>query len=485
MKRKIIIGLLIFFLVFISSGFYLIRNIEHVTSSLDGLLMLHEVELIRQRLLIEIKRTQLDLQLRNTAYAGSVDQMVTHVMALNEVIHNCFECHHTAQVTARLDALQSSIDEYEAALSRVLTLRANRQRLAREQGRAFQLGNWIVAEVDNINDLTTRKLRTTTTAALAENRRTKNFIYGILIAAPLLALGLSLVFLRWFTRPVTVLTDATRRLEAGDLTHRVEGLHDEYADVAASFNKMALSLKEHYEKMQWAEQVVILGELAGGLAHEIKNPLAGVKASLEVLSTDPTIIPENKDVLTKAAEQVRRMEGLIRNFMSFARPPAPQLAEVDIHAVLDSTVGLLQRHPLFSRSREGRISLVKDYGLPMPVLTADPAQLQQVFLNLVLNAAEAIPEGGTVTVSTGCDPDGKSLFIRITDTGKGVDPVIREKIFQPFFTTKAKGTGLGLSISKRLVEQQGGTIRFEDYNGAGVSFVIRFPMPEHAEVPDR
>jgi signal transduction histidine kinase len=485
MKRKILIGLLIFFLVFLSSGFYIIGNIEHVTSSLGGLLMLHKVSLIRQQLLIEIRRTQLDLQLRNTPYAGNVDKMVTHVMALDETIHNCFECHHTAQVTARLDALQSSIDKYEDALSGVLTLRANGHQLAREQERAFQLGNQIGAEVDNINDLTIRKLHTTTTAALEENRRTKNFIYGILIAAPLLALGLSLAFLRWFTRPVAVLVNATRRLENGDLSHRIEGLHDEYGDVAASFNKMALSLKEHYEKMQWAEQVVILGELAGGLAHEIKNPLAGVKASLEVLSTDPTIIPENKDVLSKAAEQVRRMEGLIRNFMSFARPPAPQLADVDIHDVLDSAIGLLQRHPLFGRNRDGRITLVKDYQLPTPVLTADPAQLQQVFLNLVLNAAEAIPEGGTITVSTGCDPDGKSRFIRITDTGKGVDPVIREKIFQPFFTTKAKGTGLGLSISKRLVDQQGGTIRLEDHNGGGVSFVIHFPMPASAEVSDR
>jgi signal transduction histidine kinase len=482
MKQKFIIGLVIFFLVFISSGFYIITNIEKVTSSLDGLILLHQVELIRERLLTELKRTQLDLQLRNTRYAGSVDTMVTHVMELSEIVNSCFECHHAAQVTTRLDALQISIDAYKNALSRVLTLRANKQRLASEQDSAFQIGSDIVAEVNNITDLTTRKLRTSTTAALEDTRHMKVFIYTILITGPFVALGLSLLFLRWFTRPVSVLMHAIRQLQSGDLSYRIDGLYDEYAEVADSFNKMAVSLKEHYDRMQWAEQVVILGELAGGLAHEIKNPLAGVKASMEVLSMDPTVSDENKDVLTKAAEQVKRMEVLIKSFMNFARPPASQFAVTNVHTVLDSTMALAQRHPLFGRDRVGGITLIKNYDVQLPSMIADPAQMQQVILNLLLNAADAMPDGGTITVSTLFDPEQESITVRIRDTGKGVDESLREKIFQPFFTTKAKGTGLGLSISKRLVEQQGGTLRLEDHNGAGVSFVITFPVFSRTEV---
>lgn len=483
MKRKIIIGLVIFFLLFLSSGFYIITNIEKVTSSLDGLLLLHQVELAREHLLAELKRAQLDLQLRNTRYGRSVDTMVTHVMELSGIVNSCFECHHTAQVTTRLDALQISIDAYKNALSRVLTMRANKQRLASEQNRAFQLGSDIVAEVTNITDLTTRKLRISTNAALADTRHMKIFIYTILITAPVVALGFSLVFLRWFTRPVSILVHATRQLRSGDLSYRVEGLHDEYVEVADAFNQMAVSLKEHCDRMQWAEQVVILGELAGGLAHEIKNPLAGVKASMEILSTDPTVSAENKDVLAMATEQVKRMEALIKSFMSFARPPAPQFTITNIHAVLDSTLALVQRHPLFGNDRAGKITVIKNYDVKLPTMIADPAQMQQVFMNLLLNAADAMPEGGTITVSTLYDPEQECMTIRLQDTGKGIDESIREKIFQPFFTTKAKGTGLGLSISTRLVEQQGGRLQLEDNGGSGVSFVITLPVHTRVEVP--
>jgi signal transduction histidine kinase len=311
----------------------------------------------------------------------------------------------------------------------------------------------------------------------------KVFLYTILIAAPVTALALSLLFLRWFTRPVTVIVHAIRQLRSGDLSYRIEGLHDEYVEVADSFNTMAVSLKEHYDRMQWAEQVVILGELAGGLAHEIKNPLAGVKASMEILSTDPTVSEENKDVLTKATDQVKRMEALIKNFMNFARPPAPQLADTNIHAILESTLALAQRHPLFGKNRAGKITLVKDYNDQLPNILADPAQMQQVFLNLLLNAADAMPDGGTITITTQFESEQECLTVRFRDTGKGVDESIREKIFQPFFTTKVKGTGLGLSITKRLVEQQGGGIRIENHNGKGVSFVIAFPLFTRTEVP--
>ncbi|MEK6744810.1 MAG: ATP-binding protein [Nitrospirota bacterium] len=483
MKRKIIIGLMIFFLVFISSGFYIITNIEKVTSSLDGLILLHQVEIIRERLLVELKRTQLDLQLRNTQHARSGDTIVTHVKALSDLVNVCFECHHTAQVTARLDSLQTSIDAYKNALSRVFTMRANKQRLVSEQENAFEISSEIVAEVININDLTTKKLRSSTTAALDDTRNMKVFLYTILITAPVSALVLSLLFLRWFTRPVSVLVHAIRQLRSGDLSYRIDGLHDEYIEVADSFNTMAVSLKEHYDRMQWAEQVVILGELAGGLAHEIKNPLAGVKASMEILSTDPAVSEENKDVLTKAAEQVKRMEALIKSFMNFARPPAPQLADTNIHAVLESTLALAQRHPLFGKSRVGRITVVKNFDDQLPSILADPAQMQQVFLNLLLNAADEMPDGGTITITTQFESEMECLTIRIRDTGKGVDDGLREKIFQPFFTTKAKGTGLGLSISKRLVEQQGGGIRIENHNGNGVSFIIAFPLFTRTEVP--
>ena len=483
MKRKIIIGLVLFCLIFLVGGYAVVRTIEQSNADLNNLVLLHQVELVREQLLIELKRTQLDLQVKHTRYAGSVDTMFLHVSAMDDVIRMCFECHHSASVSARLDALHEGIEHYKEALSRVLTMRANGPRLAEEKDRAYRIGEDIVAEVGNINDLTSRKLRVHSTRALAEGKRTQFLIFVILSVTPALALGLSVLFLRGFTRPVRTLLQATRRLREGDLSYRIDGLRDEYGEVADSFNRMAVSLKDHLERMQWAEQAVVLGELAGGLAHEIKNPLAGVKASVEVLAMDPSMTPENKDVLDKVAEQIRRMEGLIKSFMSFARPPAPQFTVMDMHAVIDSTIALTQRHPLFAKGRPARIVIVKDYDLRTPPMTADPTQLQQVFLNLLLNAAEAMPEGGTITVQTRYDTETETLVVRVRDTGTGVDAAIRDKIFQPFFTTKGKGTGLGLSITKRLVEQQGGLIRYENGEGGGGVFVITVPVPVAAEVP--
>ena len=483
MKRKIVIGLILFCFIFFVSGYAVITTMEMTSADLNNLLLLHQVEIVREQLLIELKRAQMNLQLKNTPYAPNINVVVDQILELDGVVDTCFECHHAASVSLRLDALKSSIENYKDALSRVLTLSANARLIRQEQDYAYRIGEEIIAEVTNINDLAIRKLRAHTVRALDEGRRTKTIVYGILGGTPVLALFLSALFIRGFTRPVKVLMDATRRLEKGDLDYRIRGLTDEYGEVADSFNRMASSLKQHLEHMQWAEQVVVLGELAGGLAHEIKNPLAGVKASVEVLSQDESITEENREVLVKVAEQVRRMEVLIKSFMSFARPPAPQFTTVNMHSIIDSTLQLAQRHPLFSTKREGRIIVNKEYDPMVPEVSIDPTQFQQVFMNLLLNAAEAMPNGGEISIRTTYDRQNDSMEIRFGDTGKGVDNTLRKNLFQPFFTTKPKGTGLGLSISKRLVEQQGGTIRLESGREGGAVFIITLPLPVAVEVP--
>jgi signal transduction histidine kinase len=137
-------------------------------------------------------------------------------------------------------------------------------------------------------------------------------------------------------------------LKKGDLSYRIEGLQDEFGEVAASFNEMAKSLRDDCLRMQWAEQLVVLGEMAGGLAHEIKNPLAGIKASMEVLSMDTTLAEENRDVLLKGVEQIKRIEVLLKGLLNFARPPKPDFMPVDVNSVLDITIGLALRHPQFA-----------------------------------------------------------------------------------------------------------------------------------------
>lgn len=479
MKRKIIIGLSVFSLLFLISAIYVIGTIERATTKLDNLIKLHRVELLREQLLIEIKRAQSDLYLKDTRYARSMDTIVTDVMTMSSSINTCFECHHSELVIKKLYDLKDRTEQYKNALSRAFTIRANAGRLSAEEDNAFRIGAGLISEVNNIISMTNAKLEEQTRAAFIEISRTKRILYLLIIIAPLVALLLSVAFIRDFiTRPVTELLAATRRLKNGDLSYRIEGLKDEYGEVAASFNEMAGSIRESFTRMQWAEQLVVLGEMAGGLAHEIKNPLAGIKASMEVISIDPTLSEENRDVVVKVIEQIKRIEVLLKSLLNFARPPKPQFMPVDLNGVLDSTVSLAQKHPRYAPQGPKTIAIVKDLAARLPVTMADPLQLQQVFMNLLLNAGDAMPNGGTVTVRTSCDGLARRLLVKIIDTGVGVDDAVADKIFQPFFTTKPHGTGLGLAITKRLIEQHGGAIRVEKNSDKGVSFTITLPIRE-------
>jgi signal transduction histidine kinase len=482
MKRKIIIALSIFSLFFLFGGIYLATTIEKATTEVDNLIRLHRIEILREHLLIKLKRIQSDLYLKNTRYALDIDTVVTHVQTMDTAVSACFDCHHAASVANKLENLKNRIEQYKSALSRVFTIRANKSRLELEEDAAFKMGTELITEVDDITTMTNQKLQDRTQTALADIARTKNILYLLLAAGPLVALCLSVVFLRGITKPVDVLLTATRRLKAGELDYRIEGLQDEYGEVASSFNEMASSLKEHYLRMQWAEQVVVLGELAGGLAHEMKNPIAGIKGSMEVLSGNPSLSAEAKDILLKVIEQIERIERLLKNLLNFAQPPKPQFLYVDVNDVSDTTITLAEKHPLFLSNTSRKITIVKSFDPRLPKTMADPFQLQQVFMNLLLNAADAMPNGGTLTVKTLHEAASPFLRVTITDTGSGIDKSVIQKIFLPFFTTKPKGTGLGLAITKRLVEQHGGNIRVANNPDGGASFTIDLPI-NPGEIP--
>ncbi|HUI66965.1 MAG TPA: ATP-binding protein [Nitrospirota bacterium] len=476
MKKKIIIGLSIFSLVFLVSSVYTIATIEHATTKMDNLIRLHQVEILREHLLIQFKRAQSDLYLQNTPYARSVDTIVTDVKTMSDVVNSCFNCHHTEQVANRLKNLRDKIEDYKIDLSRALTLRANAERLRTEENHAFQVGTELIDELDNITKMANLKLEEHTQATFQEITRTKTMLYLLIMVVPIAAIGLSVLFIQGFTGPVHKLLTATRQLKKGDLSYQIEGLRDEFGEVAASFNEMAKALRDDSLRMQWAEQLVVLGEMAGGLAHEIKNPLAGIKASMEVLSMDATLTEENRDVLLKGVEQIKRIEVLLKSLLNFARPPKPNFIAVDVNSVIDTTIGLALQHPQFAARDSKSITVVKDYGRDLPKTMADPQQLQQVFLNLLLNAADAMPDGGMVTVETSRPEPGVSLHIQIVDTGDGIDEAVVDKIFQPFFTTKPHGTGLGLAITKRLIEQHGGSISVKNNHAKGVAFMIMLPV---------
>ena len=728
MKKKIAITLIIVSLIFLAGGIYIITTIESATTELNYLIMLHQVEILREHLLFQIKKVQSDLILHDSQNTRSMDVVVSNVRNLEKMTNTCFDCHHSENVLEELNGLIREIGQYKVSLSRYLTLKAGHSRVAFEQTAAFRSTEGLALQVNDMVHMASAKLYGKTENSLRDIYRSKIILYLLVVITPFIAAGLSYFYIRQFAKPVSMLLKATRKLKGGDLDYRIEGLTDEFGEVATSFNQMSNSLKEHVQKIQqsetryrmlfesagdaifimeaegkqvgkivaanraaakmhgytvdellqlgiqdldtpdaaklvsarakrilaggwlkteinhrkkdgtvfpvelsaglldlddhkyilafdrditerkrmenlllqskleWeetfdtitdmitihdrdfnimrankaaqkilklplleemkvkcyqyyhgktcppeecrscesmetgepvefemyephldmfleiraiprfdddnrlqglihvirditerkrvedslqrAEQMKMVGEWATTLAHEIKNPLAGIKVSVEVLLDELNLSQEDREVIYKAVEEIKRIELLLKSLLNFAKPPKPQLGATDINDLLDKTIAFSLKHPSLSLDTRSAVSILKEFDGRLPVALADPMQLQQVFLNLLFNGIEAMPDGGQLGIRTFYDTELKTVRIEISDSGVGIAKEKMDRIFRPFITTKKKGSGLGLAISRRLVEQHGGEIAVKSQTGKGAVFKIVLPVQE-------
>jgi two-component system sensor histidine kinase AtoS len=237
------------------------------------------------------------------------------------------------------------------------------------------------------------------------------------------------------------------------------------------------------EMLKRAEHFKTTGELAAGLAHEIKNPLAGIKLTMETLAAESYMLQEDRSILFKVIDEIKRIDGLIKGLLNFARPPRPHFMETDVNSILDGAAQLVMQNRTQREGVSRSIDLVKEFDPALPEIIADPMQLRQVFMNILMNAVDAIPLYGSMVLRTAFDETVCAVTVSIADSGKGIDAEVLDKIFQPFFTTKTGGTGLGLAISKRLIEELGGRISIESSVGRGTTFTITLPCNHGKELP--
>lgn len=479
MKKKILASLIILTFFLIGGGIYITQSNNKVISELENIISLHRVEHLRKNLLNQVEIVQADLLLKDSPHARIVDIFVQHIEEMESAANICSTCHFEGKVKERINHFQGEVDKYIKKLSRVYTVRANEKRLIREREQAFEAGQHVIEEINKLVIQLDEKISTRISQASTRIVRTKQFLTFFLCLSPFIVFGLAFFFLRSYTTSVATLIGATRKLKEGDLHYRIEeNLKDEFQELGNAFNKMASSLKAQCVRMQHAERLAVIGELAAGLAHEVRNPLTGIKISIEVLTNKLSLAQGDKNVFLQIVHEINRIESLLKELLSYARPAQPRLVSLDIHQVLEMPL----RNAQYSLKKPGKgerhvkdIQFIQEVSPDVPKIVADPGQLQQVFLNLIMNAIDAIDTKGTITVKTSYLTDG-FVQIVISDTGKGMDSETLSKIFVPFFTTKPKGTGLGLSICKRLIEQHDGTIEATSNPDGGISFTMRLPV---------
>lgn len=481
MKRKIVIGLAVYSAAFLLGGIYIALTIRSATANLDRLIELHRVEILREHYLIQIKMVQADLTLADTHFSRPHDTVVTNIAELEMLLDTCFGCHHSAEGTERLAGLKAQTARYVEALKPLLGVHLHPPGPTAAEEAAVLIGEELIGQVRDMIDVTTMGLENSTKKAMGEIAKTKYILYGLVVFGPLASAFFGFVFLSGLTRPVNVLLDSTRKLKRGDLDHRVGKLNDEFGELAVSFNEMAGSLKEQMHKIRRAEQMAICGEFAAGLAHEIKNPLAGIKAAMQVLNEEADLSDEDRGVARKVTQEVGRLETLMRNFLNFAKPAKPHFTELNVNQLIDAILAFYVRSKSFRPERMDQIRITKELQ-PVPETMADPMQLQQILLNILLNAVDSMPNGGVLNVRTSWDEKAGVIGIEVSDTGRGISKQHADRIFQPFFTTKPKGTGLGLAISRQLIEQHGGSITASGNPAGGTVFRIQLPWrpPEAA-----
>jgi len=238
-------------------------------------------------------------------------------------------------------------------------------------------------------------------------------------------------------------------------------------------------LVEMEEKVRRQEQLAVVGSLAAGIAHEIRNPLASLSGSIQVLQGELDLKGDDKHLMDIVVRETDRLNTIISEFLEYARPQTAQAEEIKLLPVLDETITLLKN------SRDFRVDIaIREDVDPQVVIKGDAKRMRQVFWNLLINACQAMPGGGEITVSTRSvsrsGRDSGWCEIVIQDTGDGISQEYLDKIFDPFFTTKTGGTGLGLAIVYRIIEDHGGIIDVESEAGRGTTFRIRLPALEGA-----
>jgi two-component system NtrC family sensor kinase len=373
-------------------------------------------------------------------------------------------------------------------------------------GRAFVVNHWYITAYEPIKNIAGQIIGMLYVGMLEKpyiDLRNSVMLTFTGIAALCTVLLLIILFFitSSITNPLRRMVLATNRIAQGDLNHQVRiGFRDEVGQLAHSFNLMTENLKLANENLiQWgktlekrveertkelremqdyllqSEKLRSLGKMAAGVAHEINNPLTSILINTHLMLEKLERRHEFYENLSLIADETSRCTQIVKGLLEFARQNPPQKVHTNINELIERTTQLLENQASFQNVR-----IVKELDDSLPTIKLDRNKIQQVFWNLMLNACEAMPKGGQLTISDGLSADGRRIEVRFADSGVGIPKDNVNKLFDPFFTTKSTGTGLGLAVSYGIIQQHDGRIEVKSEVGRGTVFTLSFPVEDHS-----
>jgi len=355
--------------------------------------------------------------------------------------------------------------------------------------RAFVVHEWYITAYEPIRDSSGKMIGMLSVGLLEQKfkdikNRTILVFMSITLAGLVAVLFASFLLSRHITKPVKQLVTASRRMAEGDLSQKVRfSTNDEIGELGQAFNHMARALMERddkirqkaRQKIEESERLATIGQLAAGVAHELNNPLGGILVFSHLLLEKLEPDDPNRKQLDKIIQQTTRCKDIVKGLLDFSRQTELKMQSTDINKVIEKSLALLVNQKQFRK-----INIIKNILPSPPGVLADVDQIQQVFINILLNAAQAMNGDGNLTLATQISDDQNYLNISFEDQGCGISEENITHLFEPFFTTKevGSGTGLGLSVSYGILKKHQGAIKVESEIGKGSVFIISLPLAE-------
>jgi len=370
--------------------------------------------------------------------------------------------------------------------------------------RAFVVNDWYISEYEPIKNLNDEIIGILYVGVLekAYVSTRNNVITTFMLIASIgfiMIVGISYLMTRSITKPLSEMVEVTKSIAMGDLNREVKIVSkDEIGELAFSFNKMLGSLKKmHAELEEWgktleqkvksrteelgamqntlmqSQRLAALGKLAAGIAHDINNPLGGILVLSSLVLEDLKEDDPHRENLQEVIKQTMRCRDIVKGLLQFSRQEKGKTEYVNVNDVLNSTLSLIEKQAMFHD-----IDVIKNFEQDLPMILGDQSQLQQVLINIILNAVQAMKEIGKLTIDTYHDNKNDMVVIDVNDNGCGIPEDALDRIFDPFFTTKevGEGTGLGLAIAYGIVTKYQGRMTVKSKVEEGTTFTIKIPV---------